>query len=734
VNSVLLRLASRVCAALSAGLLAAMLTGALFAARAPAMRGALAWRLAALLSVPGLFVGVGLAALALFASTERVARVNQWLLSEARAVGSLLVVLPPACAVWVGLAALAGRHFMTSYHHVGLATFAQSVALLALTLASSATAFVAARALGRRLPSQPTSLARAVALPAAVGLALAAAIVGHGVFHGDEQGRGRALALFMGAYGVLKKPELDLAPVAMLAAMGALGTLLAVALRRVGLVALPVALVAAALLLGRASREFADSPVASEIDARPGLPRVVLRALRKRNDRDRDGFAGAYGGGDCDDRDARRNPGAADVAGNGVDEDCSGADARRVVLTHAQPAAAQPAPARTPEGMNLLLITVDTMRWDLHFAGYAHPITPRLDALAAESVVFERGYAISSYTGRAIGPMMTGRYPTECARDGEHFTRYTPPNVFLAERLKDSGFRTFGAASHFYFERRFGLAQGVDAWDLTAKPEGDGQETTSADAAVADRAIAQLQQPENAAGRFFQWVHFFDPHKQYVEHRDLPLFARGERGRYDREVMNTDRQICRVLDALRALPGDVARRTVVVVTADHGEAFNEHGMSYHGVEVWDELVRVPWVMHVPGVAARRVTTPRGQIDLAPTLLELLRVAPPAAGAPDAFSGQSLMGDLTAEQPERPIYVELPEGPYNSLRRALVFEGYKLLERGSGRFMLFNLATDAGERNDLAAVDRERLARMRAVMEEVRGGLHVVAAPPPRDRE
>ena len=357
-----------------------------------------------------------------------------------------------------------------------------------------------------------------------------------------------------------------------------------------------------------------------------------------------------------------------------------------------------------------------------------------LDALAAESVVFERGYAISSYTGRAIGPMMTGRYPTECARDGEHFTRYTPPNVFLAERLKDSGFRTFGAASHFYFERRFGLAQGVDAWDLTAKPEGDGQETTSADAAVADRAIAQLQQPENAAGRFFQWVHFFDPHKQYVEHRDLPLFARGERGRYDREVMNTDRQIGRVLDALRALPGDVARRTVVVVTADHGEAFNEHGMSYHGVEVWDELVRVPWVMHVPGVAARRVTTPRGQIDLAPTLLELLRVAPPAAGAPDAFSGQSLMGDLTAEQPERPIYVELPEGPYNSLRRALVFEGYKLLERGSGRFMLFNLATDAGERNDLAAVDHERLARMRAVMEEVRGGLHVVAAPPPRDRE
>jgi arylsulfatase A-like enzyme len=224
------------------------------------------------------------------------------------------------------------------------------------------------------------------------------------------------------------------------------------------------------------------------------------------------------------------------------------------------------------------------------------------------------------------------------------------------------------------------------------------------------------------------WAHFFDPHKQYVDHPELPLFGRGERAKYFREVMFTDAQVGRLLDALAALPGDVAQHTAVVVTADHGEAFAEHGMSWHGVELWEELVRVPLMIYVPGLAPRRVEVPRSQIDLAPTLLGLLGLARPAEGTPDAMSGESLLGDLRGEPaPARPIYLELPEGPYNSLRRGVIEDGWKLLERGVGRFELYHLTEDPGERTNLAATRPADLARMRAVYEGVRAGLHTVPA-------
>ena len=354
--------------------------------------------------------------------------------------------------------------------------------------------------------------------------------------------------------------------------------------------------------------------------------------------------------------------------------------------------------------------------------------TPNLDRLAAQSVVWRNAYAISSYTGRAIGPLFTGRYPTECPRDGAHFTRYLPSNVFLAERLRDRGYQCFGAASHFYFRPSYGLAQAMDPWDLSAEPSGGTQETQAADHRVADRALAMLRDPQRTSGRFFLWTHFFDPHKQYVDHPELPLFGRGERARYDREVMFTDVQVGRLLDALDALPPAVRDRTMVLVTADHGEAFGEHGMAWHGVELWDELVRVPMLLRVPGITPRTVTVRRSQIDLMPTLLELLRIPAPAPDAADALSGVSLSGDLLgAEAPARPVYIELPEGPFNSLRRSVIDGDWKLTERGVGRFELYNLANDPGERTNLAATDPESLRRLRDVMESVRGGLHVVRA-------
>ncbi len=722
----------RAIAALGASLLATLLCAALAgAARTPVDRAGAAVREAALQSPSAVAVAAVVLFFAVLLSEARLARLRAWHDDSAGRARWLLAVglLAPAfVALWVGLVARAGAFFITAFHHVGLAAFAQSVALLALTMALVAGAWVAVSALARRLPEDPRTTgwlrpSRAWASGALVALALVAV----GVLTGDIHGRGGVL----GGYGVLKKPELDLSPVlTLMGSVFAAGLITWASIRTRGLSALTLAI--GALVAGATLREtalrFERSPAGSVIEGRAGVARVVLRALRKRTDRDRDGASAMFGGGDCDDRDARRFPDARDIAGNGIDEDCSGADAPRVVRQVAAPpppSLAERIRRTLPADANLVFITVDTLRWDLHYAGNPRDLSPNLDRLAARSVVFDRGYAMSSYTGRSIGPIMAGRYPTECARDDGHFVRYPDRgNTFLAERVRAAGFHTGAVASHFYFHPRFGLFQGVERIDTSPTPGGEAGESVSTDAAVTDRALRMLNDEAFTSGRFMLWAHYFDPHKQYVAHPEIPAFSRTERGKYDAEVAWTDRQIGRLLDALASKP--FANRTIVVVTADHGEAFGEHGMSWHGIELWEELVRVPWIIHVPSLEARRIATPRGHIDLLPTVLELLSMRVPAADAEDFVSGQSLVAEMFgAPATARPVYCDLPEGPFNGTRRAMIDWPYKLLVRNARRPELFDLSTDPLERSDLSQSQPEALSRVRARYEQVRAGLRDV---------
>ncbi len=701
------------------------------AVRTPADRLGAAVREAALQLPSTVAVAFALSVAALVLTGARFARARAWhdaSAQRARWLRALAVVTPVCGALWIGLAARAGAVFMTAFHHVGLAAFAQSVALFALTVAIFALGALAARWITARLPEDPRSSALAEPWRAwALGALLAALLVAMGVVTGDMHGRGGVL----GAYGVLKKPELDLSPVITLIVAFFAGALILWRIIKTAVapaILLALSTIVAVACMRETALRFERSPAGSVIEGRAGVARVVLRALRKRTDRDRDGASALFGGGDCDDRDARRFPDARDIAGNGIDEDCSGADAPRVV----RQAAVAPPPslaeriARTlPRDANLVFITVDTLRWDLHYAGNPREMSPNLDRLAARSVVFDRAYAMSSYTGRSIGPIMAGRYPSECARDDGHFVRYPDRgNTFLAERLRSNGFRTAAVASHFYFAPRFGLFQGIERIDTSATPGGEAGESVSTDAAVTDRALRVLNDEEFTRGRFMLWAHYFDPHKQYVAHPEIPAFSRTERGKYDAEVAWTDRQIGRLLDALAAKP--FANRTIVVVTADHGEAFNEHGMSWHGIELWEELVRVPWMITVPGLQARHIETPRGHIDLLPTVLSLLGQAIPSVDAEDFVSGQSLIAEMFGAPAEpRSVYCDLPEGPFNGTRRAMIDWPYKLLVRNPRRPELFDLSTDPLERNDLSTSQPQVLSRVRARYEQVRAGLRDV---------
>jgi arylsulfatase A-like enzyme len=504
----------------------------------------------------------------------------------------------------------------------------------------------------------------------------------------------------------------------------------------------------AAVTLHEARALGADPASARAVEKDAPLGGVALKTLRKATDRDKDGASALFGGGDCDDRDPLRSPTASEVPDNGVDEDCSGADLHIPVL--AEGALSLRAKARVPEAHlppaeNLIVITVDTLRADVGFMGYDQPVTPNLDALAAKSVVFDHEYAFASYTGKSIGPLFIGKYPSETKRDGSHFNTYLSANTTLAERMRAAGIRTFGAASHWYFMPWSGLAQGFDTWDMSARPgEGQGETDTSITSkGVSDAAIRLLKKPENTSQRFFAWFHYFDPHEQYMAHDGAPKFGTGNRAAYDGEVWFTDKHIGRVLDYVASQPW--GEKTAIVVTADHGEAFGEHNMRWHGYEIWEPLVHVPFVVYVPGVAPHHVPVKRSHIDFVPTLLDVMGLPAPPEGE---LSGVSDAVDLVAPAPapatggqpyvyeERDVYLDMPSGPFTGMRQALIHgetPGMKLIRLESGQYMLFDLAADPGEKEDLSS-DKERLAPMVSLFQLKKASLKEIYvkpdAPPP----
>jgi arylsulfatase A-like enzyme len=391
----------------------------------------------------------------------------------------------------------------------------------------------------------------------------------------------------------------------------------------------------------------------------------------------------------------------------------------------------------------VILITVDTWRADVGFLGYPKPITPNLDKLAAKGAVFERAYSMASYTGKCIGPMLIGRYPGETLRDGTHFNKYEPKNLFVTERVKEAGYHTFGAAGHWYFRPWSGVTQGMDLFDVTSVPPTmTDNDTTVTSEQITNVALKLFQDPEHTAKPFFMWVHYFDPHAQYVPHPEGPDFlgeARGgaaqTRAAYDSEVWFVDKHVGRLLDAVAA--SNVADKTAIIVTADHGEAFGEHNMSWHGMEIWEPLVHVPLLVYVPGKAPKRVAQKRSHIDIAPTILELtqtpLQTGDAAVTEGTELRGRSLISDITGTDApeERDVYLDMPAGPFNLQRRALITgssPGLKLLHFGGNQYSLFDLKADPDEKTDLAQ-DKERLKTAVDAMARLRAGLVEIEVKP-----
>jgi choline-sulfatase len=390
------------------------------------------------------------------------------------------------------------------------------------------------------------------------------------------------------------------------------------------------------------------------------------------------------------------------------------APAANAQSAEAAPSAA-PAPALPVESppMNVILLTIDSLRTDVPWLGYSRPNAPNLTKMAERAVVYSHMYSASSYTAKSVATMLTGRYASTLYRDGFFFTKYASANTFFTEVLSERNIATTGFHAHLYFGRGKGLEQGFGTWELVPGISFDAQTDKGITSEKMTKlGIKLLGDPRNTGRQFFAWAHYMDPHDEYNQHAESPVFGKKARDRYDSEIWYADHWIGKLLEFAEQQPW--WKNTVVIVTADHGEAFGEHNMYKHAFELWENLVRVPLLVAGGDIKPARIDLRRSHIDLAPTILDLMKVPPPSG-----FQGASWVPELrgAAPEPREPILVELSEDSHNPPRRALILGKYKIIAFGKIKFELYDIEADPAESKNLAKEQPAEFERMKKALEE-----------------
>jgi len=348
---------------------------------------------------------------------------------------------------------------------------------------------------------------------------------------------------------------------------------------------------------------------------------------------------------------------------------------------------------------NVLLISIDTLRADALGSYGGRATTPNLDRLSARGARFDFAHAHAVVTLPSHASMLTGRYPYEHGiRDNTGY-RLKPGTETLATRLKAAGFATGAFVGGFPLDSQFGLDQGFDRYDDTMGSGAADERERRADV-VAASALDWIDQQ---SGKWFSWVHVYDPHVVYdppAEWRD-----RFPNDPYLGEVSWTDHALGALLDRLDSLP----RRTLVIVTADHGESLGEHGELTHGVFAYEPVLRVPLIVAEIGAdmdepTGRLITTPARHVDLVPTVLESVGI-----DATNVASGTSLRSVVNeGAGDDRPSYFEAMTATIQrgwAPLRGVVVQGEKYVDLPIPE--LYDLRNDPKEARNGAAVNPSR---------------------------
>jgi len=408
----------------------------------------------------------------------------------------------------------------------------------------------------------------------------------------------------------------------------------------------------------------------------------------------------------------------------------------------------------SPARPNVVVVSFDTLRADA-IGSYGGPVsTPGFDRLAADGVLFERAIAPAPETAASHATLFTG-FDVQHHTVDRNGATLPPDLVTLAEAFHAAGYATGAFVSSFVLDPRFGWDQGFDRYDATFPIEGETvhnrggfwsrHEFEGFDRrAEATNALA-IPWLRSAPEPFFLFVHYFDPHapsrptaanlkkvpSEFAESRarrwaplappqaevevaDLARFIRA----YYAEVLYTDAALAQLVDEIDSL--GLRDRTIVAALADHGEGLGQHGLLDHAAHLYDEQIRIPWVLRWPGVIASgvRIRNPVGLIDLAPTLVDLASVA-----LPSRTDGRSLAADLRSSgEPEpRPLLSRRRNYPKRfqhqlGTKFSVVSEDWKYIRATDDPDELYDSSVDREELHNVLDEHPDIVDRLGAVLD------------------
>ncbi len=368
---------------------------------------------------------------------------------------------------------------------------------------------------------------------------------------------------------------------------------------------------------------------------------------------------------------------------------------------------------------NVLLITIDTVRADRIGAyGYSKASTPVLDRLAREGVRFANATTQAPLTGPAHAALLTGVYPARLGVRDNATTPIPESATTAAEAFKAKGYRTGGFVGAFVVTAPYGFAQGFDVFDADFPGFTDAQklQVQRRGDAVVDAALKWLEADARSAQPFFGWVHLYDAHAPYDA--PAPFGARFKASPYDGEIAYVDACIGRLIAALEQ--SGRLDRTIVTVVADHGESLGEHGEAEHGMFLYEGVLRIPWIVRLPGRAHAGATIDEQvrAIDVLPTIAQLARV--PLSGVDGDALVPAINGTARTNVPASYAETYYPKWHYGwSELRSLRDGRWKYIDAPKPE--LFDLSGDAGEQRNLAGARGPLAAGMSAAVARIGGG-------------